>query len=69
MAQAAPSKEVRDLAKRVKPHGWTWERHKGGHVKFRGPNGGQVVVPSSKFSDWRALKNIERDFRSQGCPL
>lgn len=69
MNQSPPTKEIRDLAKRVKPHGWTWVRHNGNHVKFTGPSGGMVVVPASKFSDHRIMKNIERDFRKQGCPL
>lgn len=63
-----PSKEAKEIARLVKPHGWTWE-HNGGHVKFRGPNGGLVVMPSSKFSDHRIMKNLIRDFRKQGCPL
>lgn len=69
LAQSAPSKEVRDLAKLVRPHGWTWERSNGNHVKFRGPNGGLVIVPSTKFSDHRVMKNLLREFKAQGCPL
>lgn len=64
-----PSREAKEIYKMVQPYGWTWERAPGGHLKFRGPNGGLVIVPSTKFSDKRIKQNLIRDFKKQGCPL
>lgn len=63
-----PSRHVRDLARLVAPHGWTWH-HRSGHVIFRGPDGKGMVVVSATPSDHRALRNTLAAFKHQGLDL
>jgi predicted RNA binding protein YcfA (HicA-like mRNA interferase family) len=65
----APSRAVKEIDALVRPHGWTWEVSKGGHVKWKGPDGKGLVVTSASGSDHRAVKNALSDFRKQGCPV
>jgi predicted RNA binding protein YcfA (HicA-like mRNA interferase family) len=54
-----------ELFKRLESEGWEIERRKAGHVRLTSPKGG-VVFTSSSPSDFRALRNVERDLKRAG---
>lgn len=54
-----------ELMRRLESEGWTIELKKSGHRKFTSPKGA-VVFTSSSPSDYRALRNVERDLKRAG---
>lgn len=59
------TKEIKDLIKTVESQGWTVERARNNHYKFRGPRGELVVVGNS-ISDHRGLKNARAYLQRAG---
>lgn len=60
------SKELKDLRRTVESQGWTVEKARSNHWKFKGPDG-QLVVVGNTISDWRGLKNVKAHLRQAGC--
>jgi hypothetical protein len=58
-------KQIDTLIKSAREQGWTVERGKNNHYKWVSPLGG-FFFSSSTPSDYRAIKNLERDLRSRG---
>ena len=54
-------KELKKILKSAAGEGWEFSQHRG-HIKGKHPNG-QTATISRSPSDWRALKNIERDLK------
>ena len=61
-------KELKDLKKAVEAQGWTVEKSKSNHWKFKGPNGEMVTVGNT-ISDWRGIKNAKSHLRNAGCKV
>lgn len=64
----SPSREIRDLLKRVRLLEWNASKTSGGHVCFLGPDGQKVFMASTP-SDPRSMKNAVAQLRRSGCPL
>jgi len=62
------TKEFKDLKKLVEGQGWSVEKARSNHWKFRGPQG-QMVVVGNTISDWRGLKNARSQLRNAGCKI
>lgn len=62
------SKDIRQLFRTVKKHGWTVERRKSGHYLLQGPNDEKVFCGGTP-SDHRAVENIKRDLSRNGLDL
>ena len=55
------NKELKLLLKEAESQGWMFDRQRN-HIKGKHPNG-QTTTISVSPSDWRVLKNIQRDLR------
>ena len=55
------NKDLKKLLKEAKDAGWSFSTHRG-HIKGKHPNG-QTTTISRSPSDWRVLKNIQRDLK------
>jgi predicted RNA binding protein YcfA (HicA-like mRNA interferase family) len=55
------NKDLKKLLKDAEGVGWVFTMNKA-HIKGRHPNG-QTTTISRTPSDWRVLKNIQRDLR------
>lgn len=55
------NKELKKLLKDAELHGWVFIRSKA-HIKGRHPSG-QTTTISRTPSDWRVIKNIQRDLK------
>lgn len=55
----------KELLKRLEAEGWTVELKTSGHRKLTSPTGA-VVFTSSSPSDFRAIRNVERDLKRAG---
>lgn len=62
------SKDVRQLFRDVKKHGWKVKRRRNGHYVIQGPNDEKVFC-SGTASDHRAIKNIKRDLAKMGLDI
>jgi predicted RNA binding protein YcfA (HicA-like mRNA interferase family) len=58
-------KEVSDLVRRARERGWVVEKTRGGHLRWRSPEG-KVVFSGSTPSDVRAVRNIRSLLRRMG---
>lgn len=54
-------KQFNRLVNDLVAHGWTF-RHGTKHDQLKSPDGHLVVIPRTP-SDWRSIKNAERDIR------
>lgn len=61
-------KELNNLLNLAVTQGWWVERSNNNHYKVYPPNG-NIVFISSTPSDYRAIKNIERDLRANGLVI
>lgn len=61
-------KELKELVRQIRDHGWDAERRRSGHYVLEGPQG-QRVYCSGTASDRRAIKNIKRDLAKAGLVL
>lgn len=55
------NKELRLLLKDAEANGWVFRRGEG-HIKGKHPTGKTTTISISP-SDWRVLKNIEKDLK------
>ena len=55
------NKDLKKLLKKAEETGWGFSTHRG-HIKGKHPNG-QTTTISRSPSDWRVLKNIQRDLK------
>ena len=55
------NKDLKKLLKEAEDSGWNFSMHRG-HIKGKHPNG-QTTTISRSPSDWRVLKNIQRDLK------
>lgn len=55
------NKELKLLLKEAESQGWMFDRQRN-HIKGKHPNG-QTTTISVSPSDWRVLKNIQRDLK------
>jgi len=62
------TKEIKLLFQLAVDQGWRVEQRSTGHYKLIAPNN-NVVFVSKTPSDYRALKNIERDLRANGLVI
>ena len=62
----AASKELKSLIRDATAQGWTIDRSRAGHLKWRSPQGGMPYFSSSTPSDKRAIHNIETALRRMG---
>jgi len=61
-------KDFRTILKNLKPHGWTATQGKNRHWHIHGPEGQQLVAPSTP-SDHRAFRNTVAALRRAGAPI
>jgi len=61
----AKNKEIDRLMKLAVANGWTVVSSNGGHLKWIPPVG-RFFFSASTPSDYRAIKNIERDLKQRG---
>jgi predicted RNA binding protein YcfA (HicA-like mRNA interferase family) len=60
------SPEIRELVRRAHKQGWSVERTRNGHLRFRPPTGkGQAIVGTTP-SDHRTIRNIRAHLRRLG---
>ena len=64
----ASKSDFRDMIKTAEKAGWTVERSRSGHLKWKSPTGG-VVFSASTPSDHRAIKNHVSLMRKAGLNL
>lgn len=62
------NKELTKLITQATRQGWSVTLTNGGHYKWQAPNG-KVFFSAKTPSDTRALKNIQRDLKSNGFIL
>lgn len=62
------SKDIKQLFKAARDHGWKVKRRNNGHYLIQGPNNEKVFC-SGTASDHRAVKNIKRDLSKAGLDL
>lgn len=55
------NKQLREMLKNAEREGWVFSRNRG-HIKGKHPNG-QTTTISVSPSDWRVLKNIQKDLK------
>jgi predicted RNA binding protein YcfA (HicA-like mRNA interferase family) len=58
-------KEVAELVRRARAHGWVVQKTRGGHLRWKSPDG-KVVFSGSTPSDVRAVRNIRSSLRRMG---
>lgn len=61
----ASRKEIKQLIKEAEDQGWVVSLTNGDHFKWLSPRGG-VFFSAQTPSDWRAVKNVERDLKNHG---
>ena len=61
-----PSREVKDLVRRLEKQGWTVVLNRNGHYKAVPPGGGQPEFIAGTPSDWRALLNTVARLKQKG---
>lgn len=68
MSAKLQNRDLRVVAKKLKPQGWTWRYTKGGNVQWRGPNG-EIVIGASTPGGGRADRNLTASLRRAGAQL
>lgn len=64
----ANKNDFKDMIKAAEKAGWTVERTRGGHLRWKSPKG-PVVFSASTPSDHRAVKNHVSEMRKAGLNL
>jgi predicted RNA binding protein YcfA (HicA-like mRNA interferase family) len=61
----AASALQREIDQALKGKGWRCEKDNK-HVKYKGPNGELIVIPSSKTTSPRTIQNYKAHFKRAG---
>jgi len=69
MSTSRLPKDFRKLTKQILAAGWTIERTRSSHFRFKSPDGKTMIICGSTPEDPRSLLNFKADFRRAGVKI